>query len=294
MGTYAEPGWDRERELHWCEQPRPLHALRRRDGPLLGEDADRAGRPRAGAAPRDATSTAPITGGRSKAGGRRSTGAATAWSTSSGGSATASWRTACDTRRRSTRGGTLKVELDAAERRLRRAAPAPGGGPRARAGATGRHRVVLADADPRRWGPEAGTVTLRGCDAGPRRRSPGRWRLALHLADPSPRLRDDGRYAIRLANDGVSFDEAKRLERPGRGRGGPVGVPRAARVRPRAGRNGTSSAYEYNLKVSTRGLWRGRGRRAGRKPGRGAGFSPDRAAATVIHPNEGARSCVLG
>ena len=35
----------------------------------------------------------------------------------------------------------------------------------------------------------------------------GPWRLALHLADPSPRLRGDGRYAIRLANEGIAFDE---------------------------------------------------------------------------------------
>ena len=70
------------------------------------------------------------------------------------------------------------------------------------------HRVVLADADPRRWGPEAGTVTLRAAMPRPRRRPRGRWRLALHLADPSPRLRGDGRYAIRLANEGISFDEA--------------------------------------------------------------------------------------
>ncbi len=36
----------------------------------------------------------------------------------------------------------------------------------------------------------------------------GRWRLALQLADPSPSLSGDGRYAIRLANEGIAFDEA--------------------------------------------------------------------------------------
>ena len=69
------------------------------------------------------------------------------------------------------------------------------------------HRVVLADADPRRWGPEAGPVTLRAALPVPADAPHGPWRLALHLADPSPRLRGDGRYAIRLANEGISFDE---------------------------------------------------------------------------------------
>ena len=81
------------------------------------------------------------------------------------------------------------------------------------------HRVALTDADPRRWAPEAGTVTLRGALPIPADARGGRWRLALHLADPSPSLSGDGRYAIRLANEGIAFDEAKRLEHPGRGRG---------------------------------------------------------------------------
>jgi hypothetical protein len=66
-------------------------------------------------------------------------------------------------------------------------------------------RVALADVDPRRWDPEAGTATLRGSVPIPADAPRGRWRLALHLADPSPRLRDDGRYAIRLASEGVTF-----------------------------------------------------------------------------------------
>src|SRR4051794_10372108 len=36
----------------------------------------------------------------------------------------------------------------------------------------------------------------------------GRWRLALLFADPAPNLSRDGRYAIRLASEGISFDEA--------------------------------------------------------------------------------------
>ena len=69
------------------------------------------------------------------------------------------------------------------------------------------HRVVLADADPRRWGPEAGTATLRAALQVPADAHHGPWSLALRPADPSPRLRGDGRCAIRLANEGISFDE---------------------------------------------------------------------------------------
>jgi hypothetical protein len=69
------------------------------------------------------------------------------------------------------------------------------------------HRVDLPDADPRRWTPEAGTVTLRGNMPFPADARGGRWRLALQLADPSPSLSADGRYAIRLASEGIDFDE---------------------------------------------------------------------------------------
>jgi hypothetical protein len=69
------------------------------------------------------------------------------------------------------------------------------------------HRVVLADADPRRWDPESGVITVRGKLTVPADLPRGSWRLALHLADPSPKLRDDARYAIRLAGREVVFDE---------------------------------------------------------------------------------------
>ena len=69
-------------------------------------------------------------------------------------------------------------------------------------------RVALADVDPRRWAPEAGTVTLRGAMPIPADARGGRWRLALQLADPAPSLNGDGRYAIRLASEGIAFDEA--------------------------------------------------------------------------------------
>jgi hypothetical protein len=69
-------------------------------------------------------------------------------------------------------------------------------------------RFNLKDADPRRWGAEAGDVTLRGEISMPIDMPPGKWQLMIQLADPSPSLRDDGRYAIRLANEGVKFIEA--------------------------------------------------------------------------------------
>jgi hypothetical protein len=66
---------------------------------------------------------------------------------------------------------------------------------------------ALTDADPRRWGPEAGLVTVRGEVPVPAEGARGQWQLVLALADPSERLRDDGRYAIRLANEDVAFSE---------------------------------------------------------------------------------------
>ena len=69
-------------------------------------------------------------------------------------------------------------------------------------------RVPLNDADPRRWSSEAGTVLVRGAVPIPTDARHGHWQLALQLADPSPSLCNDGRYAIRLANEGMTFDEA--------------------------------------------------------------------------------------
>ena len=70
------------------------------------------------------------------------------------------------------------------------------------------NRLTLTDTDPRRWSPEAGAVSLRGAMPIPTDARGGRWRLALQLVDPSPKLSGDGRYAIRLANEGIAFDEA--------------------------------------------------------------------------------------
>ena len=186
---------------------RPLHALRRRDGPLIGAHADRPGRPRAGVAPRDLPQQQlPPGNARGLAEGGVS-GRHRPTSTSSAGSDTASWRTACACTKAVNPGGTLRVELDlrnvgfAAPHMPRKVALVLSQGDRT-------HRVALTDADPRRWTPEAGTVTLRGAMPIPADARGGRWRLALQLADPSPSLSGDGRYAIRLANEGIAFDEA--------------------------------------------------------------------------------------
>ncbi len=63
------------------------------------------------------------------------------------------------------------------------------------------------NADPRRWSPEAGTITIQGEIPVPGDWPSGKSRLMIRLADPSPTLRDDGRYAIRLANQDIVFVE---------------------------------------------------------------------------------------
>lgn len=69
-------------------------------------------------------------------------------------------------------------------------------------------RVVLKGVDARRWAAEAGAVRLRGELLIPEGAEKGQWRLAVRLADLSPRLNADGRYAIRLASEGVAFEQA--------------------------------------------------------------------------------------
>ena len=68
-------------------------------------------------------------------------------------------------------------------------------------------RFILKNADPRRWGPEAGKVTLLEEISVPSDLQPGKWQLMIQIADPSPSLHDDGRYAIRLANENIAFIE---------------------------------------------------------------------------------------
>ncbi len=67
-------------------------------------------------------------------------------------------------------------------------------------------RQELKKVDPRLWGPWSGNITVRGELAVPEQfMDKARVQFAVQLADPSPRLKDDGRFAIRLANDGVPF-----------------------------------------------------------------------------------------
>jgi hypothetical protein len=66
---------------------------------------------------------------------------------------------------------------------------------------------VIKDADPRRWEPESGAITVRGQMAIPPSFPPGQYRLMLRLSDPSPALQEDGRYAIRFANRDMAFEE---------------------------------------------------------------------------------------
>jgi hypothetical protein len=67
-------------------------------------------------------------------------------------------------------------------------------------------RVALKEVDPRAWGPWSGNVMVRGDMLIPEKfMNKGTAKFAIQLADPSPRLRNDGRFAIRLANDGVPF-----------------------------------------------------------------------------------------
>ena len=70
------------------------------------------------------------------------------------------------------------------------------------------HTIVIPDADPRWWGPEAGPVTVRGVLPVPAAFPRGPCRLALRLGDPAERLRGDARYAIRLANQDIAFTAA--------------------------------------------------------------------------------------
>ena len=74
------------------------------------------------------------------------------------------------------------------------------------AGATRpRQRQLLAGEDPRRWGAGGGPVEIRGTLPVPADCPRGPVSLALRFADPAAALREDGRFAIRLANEDVRF-----------------------------------------------------------------------------------------
>ena len=205
MGTFAQPGWDRDRELDWCDN----HG---RFTPFGGETV-----PPSALTPFDqvARELELLHATYLNRGYHRGT--LDAWREAEYGRGTGfdlvdrrlGYRLVADRLRLPSRaepGGPLPVELD-----LRNVGFASPHLPREVAlvlsGADRAHRVVLEDVDPRRWDPEAGTVSIRATLPIPDDLPPGRYRLALHLADPSLRLRDDPRYAIRLASEGLPFDE---------------------------------------------------------------------------------------
>lgn len=203
MGTYAERGWDRERELRWCENhgrytpfggetvptsartpiEQVVHELERLHATYLNSAYHRG--------TLDGWRKAEYLGENAFAHIERRLG----------------YRLVADRLRYPTPiapNGTLRIELEL--RNVGFAAPVL---PREVAvvlsrGET-RYRVV-ADANPRSWGP-GGAIHV-ACDLRLPPDAPrGRWTLSLHLADPSPGLRDDGRYAVRLANDDIRFIE---------------------------------------------------------------------------------------
>jgi hypothetical protein len=206
MGTYAQRGWDRERELRWC-------ADHGRFTPFGGETVPSSARTPIAQVVRelellhatylnssyhrgtlDGWRNAPYLGATCFEHIERRLG----------------YRLVAD-RLRITKVvnsvGMLRVELD-----VHNVGFAPPHMPREVALVLSQgdriHRVAVTDTDLRRWTPETGTVSLRSAILIPADARSGRWRLALQLADPSPSLSGDGRFAIRLANEGISFDEA--------------------------------------------------------------------------------------
>lgn len=206
MGTFAERGWDRERELRWCAQ----HG---RYTPFGGETVPTSARTPIAQVVRelDLLHATYLNSAYHR-------GTLDAWRKAAYQGTTGflhierrlGYRLVADRLRVSKEprpGETLRVELD-----LRNVGFASPHLPRPVSLVLSQgdqaHRVELGDADPRRWAPEAGTVALRGAIPIPAEARPGRWRLALHLADPSPSLGGDARYAIRLASEGIAFDGA--------------------------------------------------------------------------------------
>ena len=206
MGTYADPGWDRERELRWC-------ADHGRFTPFGGETVPSSARTSVAQVVRELEllHTTYLNSSYHR-------GTLDGWRKAAYRGGTCfehierrlGYRLVAD-RLRITKaanpGGTLRVELDlrnvgfASPHMPREVALVLSHGDRT-------HRVALTEADPRRWAPEAGTVSLCAAVPIPVDARSGQWRLALLLTDPSPSLGRDGRYAIRLANEGISFDEA--------------------------------------------------------------------------------------
>jgi Domain of unknown function (DUF4832)/Domain of unknown function (DUF4874) len=206
LGTYAQRGWDRERELRWCAE----HG---RFTPFGGETVPSSARTPIAQVVRELELLHATYLNSSY-----HRGTLDGWKKAAYQGATGfehierrlGYRLVAD-RLRITEvvkpGGILHVELD-----LHNVGFAPPLMPRQAALVLSQGdrtvRVALTDADPRRWAPEAGTVTLRGAMPIPAGARGGRWRLALQLTDPAPSLNRDGRFAIRLADEGIAFDEA--------------------------------------------------------------------------------------
>ena len=63
----------------------------------------------------------------------------------------------------------------------------------------------LPAADPRRWGADAGVVSVHAGLSLPSDLRTGKYQLAIRFADPAGPLSNDGRHAIRLANADIAF-----------------------------------------------------------------------------------------
>ncbi len=205
MGTYAERGWDRARELRWSEN-------QGRYAPFGGETV-----PTSAATPIDQVVRELEQLHATYLNGAYHRGTLDAWRQAEYRGENAyrhvdrrlGYRLVADRLRYSaiaTPGSLMRIELE-----LRNVGFAAPHLPREVAvvlsrGET-RYRAVAKDADPRRWGPDG--VIHVGCELRLPPDAPrGLWKLSLHLADPSPRLRDDGRYAIRLGNDEIRFEQS--------------------------------------------------------------------------------------
>ncbi len=206
MGTYAQPGWDRERELRWCDN----HS---RFTPFGGETVPSSVRTPIAQVVRELELLHAT-----YLNSAYHRGTLDGWRAAEYGDGSGfeeierrlGYRLVADRLRYTPEvepGGKLLVELEV--RNVGFASPHL---PREVVLVLQRedraYRVMMDDVDPRRWDPGAGHFTLRGAVVIPADVPRGRCRLALHLADPSPSLRDNGRYSIRLASEGVAFDVA--------------------------------------------------------------------------------------
>jgi hypothetical protein len=203
MGTYAERGWDRDRELRWCDN----HG---RFTPFGGETVPPSAKTPIGQVVRELELLHAT-----YLNSAYHRGTLDVWRKGEYRGENAfdhierrlGYRLTAETLRypsSASPGGALHVELEL--RNVGFAAPVlPREAALVLSKGDVRYRAV-ADVDPRRWGPgEPIRVAwdLRLPPDAPR----GAWTLSLHLADPSPKLRDDGRYSIRLANEDVHFLE---------------------------------------------------------------------------------------